>query len=220
MLEVKAFKSVNDLIGELDNGGRFYHLFSHADDKIVTKGELAKAAGQLVGANNAFLFLKLATLGFSEAEKFAILNMLEPNLRERYRESMPKVINPSSVDHEGKAGDAVVVEGPVEHCHDKTQFGGFIMIPITVGEITTYTMTPIFDNYAVYRVFDEENRDSKERCAVIAVPLNIEFADGDRVRFAGYLRDLEFNEGEVRTNSYYLEATYYSRVGKGPSPTT
>ena len=45
MRELKAYRTVVGARATLDNGGRFYDLIAMADDNRITKGELAKAAG-------------------------------------------------------------------------------------------------------------------------------------------------------------------------------
>ena len=209
MQEVEPFRTKEELVSAIDNGGRFYNLFSRAHDQIVTRGELAKAAGVWASDLNAFLFLDLASFQFDERDKKAVVSLLEPDLRDRYQEMAPTVLRPSLVDQEGKAGDAVIVEGVLQQCHDKTQFSGCVYTPIMIGDVTTYTLTPIFNSFTVYKVFDEEG---SEPCAVIAAPLHSGFVDGDEIRFAGYLRELEFEEEEYRTNKFYLEPTFFSNI--------
>ena len=60
MREIKPYKTVRGLTKAIDNGGRFYNLFSHAQDNVVSRGELAKAAGMFSSGANAFLFLEMA----------------------------------------------------------------------------------------------------------------------------------------------------------------
>ena len=216
MQEVEAYRSKNELTSVIDNGGRFYNVFSRANDQVVTKGELAKAAGMWASDLNAFLFLDLATFDLDEMEKLAVEDTLEPDLRNRYRQASTRVIAASDIDGEGQAGDAIIVEGSVQKCHEKTKFSGYIYVPITVGDVTTFTVTPIFDHFSVYRLFDGDSRkvDAELPGAVVAVPLKAEFSAGDRIRFAGYLRELEFDDEESRTNNLYLEAIYFSRLQK------
>ena len=208
MQEVERYHSKSDLVAAIDNGGRFYNVWSQASDNLVTRGELAKAAGVWASDQNAFLFLELATQGLEANDKASIIGLLEPSLRDRFTKFAPKYFAPSEVDEQGQAGDAVVLEGSLEHVGDKSQFSGFIYTPIMVGQVTTFTMTPIFDCFDVYKLIG----DSSGPNAVLAVPLKSPFSDGQQVRVGGYLRQLEFEDAAVRTNKYYLEAVYWARI--------
>ncbi len=60
MRELKPYRTMQGLQKAIDNGGRFYNLLTHADDHIVTRAELAKAAGVFSAGVNAYLFLEMA----------------------------------------------------------------------------------------------------------------------------------------------------------------
>lgn len=45
MKKIESYIDVNDAISDLDNGGRFYNLFTHADDGIISQAELGKVGG-------------------------------------------------------------------------------------------------------------------------------------------------------------------------------
>ena len=210
MNEIIPFTSREELSAAIDNGGRFYNLFSAADDKIVSKAELAKAAGVFVSAQVALLFLDLAANELSEAERNEIISMLEPSLREKFYDEVRRKLSPSSVESEGEAGDCVIVEGFTRRLSDKSQFTGFIMIPNIVGGITTFTMIPIFEMFDVYEFFEED--DFSSASTVVAAKAGSDFADGAHVRFGGYLRALEVEEESARTHRLYLEASYFTRL--------
>ncbi|MEM8671000.1 MAG: hypothetical protein AAGG48_25955 [Planctomycetota bacterium] len=210
MNEIEPFSTKAELVSAIDNGGRFFNIFSQANDSIVTRGELAKAAGTWASDLNAFLFLELATVGLSEMDKHAVIDMLEPGLRSSYREKNPRRLVPVNVDTQCEPGEAIMTEGKIKHCGDKTKFSGFIYTPLMVGQVTTFIMTPIFDAFDVYHLTGPDQPDS---AAVIAVPLNSDLQDGQQIRFGGYIRDLEFEQESDRTHKYYLEAMYFTRIG-------
>ena len=45
MRQIKPYQTVWGARKALDNGGRFYNLWTHAGDNVVDAGELARAAG-------------------------------------------------------------------------------------------------------------------------------------------------------------------------------
>ena len=66
MRELKPYRTMHDLRTAIDNGGGFYNLFASADDQVVSRGELAKAAGVFTAGTRAFLFLEMATQELSK----------------------------------------------------------------------------------------------------------------------------------------------------------
>jgi hypothetical protein len=210
MREIKPYKTLAGLAKAIDNGGRFYNLFSHAQDNVVSRGELAKAAGVFSSGDNAFLFLEMAQQELSLKDQASVVQMLEPDLRKKYRRQRPKIMIPSSVDAKGKAGTAVIVTGYARFIEHKSEFSSFIMIPITTGKVTTFSMVPIFDQFDLYEVFDDKLM--KEPSSVIAKSRGKRLEHDGPVRFGGILRKLQAKKGEESAHLFYLEALFYTRL--------
>jgi len=155
MREITPYKTLRGLQKTLDNGGRFYNFFTDADDNVVSRAELAKAAGVFSNEMSAFLFLEMAQQELPLADRSSIESLLETDLRRRYRRQKPATLSPSKVESSGVAGKAVIVTGYPRFVEDKTEFTGFIMMPMQVGKVTTFMMIPIFDQFDVYEVFDD-----------------------------------------------------------------
>lgn len=210
MREIKPYKTVQGLTKAIDNGGRFYNLFSQAGDNQVSKGELAKAAGVFSSGDNAFLLLEMAQCDLPPQDRATVEQMLEPELRRKYRRQRPTTMAPSAVDAEGEAGTAVIVTGYPEFVENKTEFNGFIMVPISTGKMTTFSMIPIFDQFDVYEVFDDERM--RKPSSVVARSRGKRLEHDGPVRFGGILRKLEFKKDEERVHDLYLEAAFYTRL--------
>ena len=60
MREVHPYKTEGGLLKALDNGGRFFNIFTRASDDRITRAELAKAAGVFGSKPKAVLFLEMA----------------------------------------------------------------------------------------------------------------------------------------------------------------
>ena len=206
MKEVIPFTSREELSAAIDNGGRFYNLFSAADDQIVSKSELAKAAGVIAAGQVALLFLDLAANDLSETDRKEIISMLEPSLRDRFHDVVCSRLSPSNVESEGEAGDCVIVEGFTKRISDKSQFTGYILLP----SATTFTMIPMLDMFDVYEFVDET--ESNSASAIVAAKAGSDFADGTRIRFGGYVRSLVVQDESTRTHKLYLEASYFTRL--------
>jgi hypothetical protein len=210
MREIKPYKTLTGLAKAIDNGGRFYNFFSHAQDNMVSRGELAKAAGVFCAGANAFLFLEMAQQELPPMDQASAVQMLEPDLRKKYRRQRPKTMIPSSVDAKGKAGTSVIVTGYPRFVEQKSEFNGFVMIPITIGEMTTYSMVPIFDQFDLYEVFDDKSM--KKPSSVIAKSRGKRLEHDGPVRFGGTLRKLQAKKGEKSVHVFYLEAVFYTRL--------
>lgn len=212
MRQVIPFTDRFELQQAIDNGGRFYNLFSKAGDSVVTKGELAKAAGVCGADVRAILFLEFAKWELDPYDQTWILDLLEPKLRDRYESFQLKHWMPSQVAMEGAAGSAAITTGYPRFLKDQTQFNGFMMIPISTGTVTTFTMVPLYKNFDLYEVFDDESMQSAN--CLIAVEKDLLFDQNGPIRFGGILRELKTKEDEP-SHPFFLETYYYTSSTSG-----
>jgi len=210
MRELRPYRTKHGLQTALDNGGRFYNFFSKSQDNIVTRGELAKAAGVFSASTRAFLFLEMMQQELAVEERQSVLQLLEPDLQDDYRAKRPFILPPSKVEAEGVAGRSVIVTGYPRFVENRTEFSGFIMIPISTGKTTTFTMIPIFDQFDVYEVFDDR-RMCKPNTVVATVRGQRIEHDGP-IRFGGVLRKLQFKDKTKKSHQFYLETVFYTRL--------
>ena len=210
MREVQPYQTERGLMKSLDNGGRFYNLFTKAGDDQITRAELAKAAGVFGSAPKATLFFEMAQQGMTNATRKRAVAALGPKARNDYRKYRPLTLQPAAVDSEGKGGQGVVVQGYPRFLHNKTKFTGMMMIPIMTGNVTTFMMIPLYDQFDVYEVFNDR-RMRKPYC-VLATTRGVKFRPKDPVRFAGILRKMEAKKAAERQHRFYLEVCYYTRL--------
>ncbi len=210
MREIRPYRTAAGLRKALDNGGRFYNLWSTAGDDVVTRAELAEAAGSLSAGSTAFLFLEMAQKDLPEPVQKAAIAMLEPGLRKEYQRKRPGTISPSLVEPEGKVGRSVIVTGYPRILMGKMEFEGCITVPIMIGTVTTMTMVSIFERYDVYEVFDDSRLSGSK--AIVATPHGSKFSRSERVRFGGVLKALKYKDKRSKQNRLYLEAVYYTRL--------
>ncbi len=210
MREIKPFKTLRGLEQAIDNGGRFYNLFSHAEDSVVSRGELAKAAGVYSSNDTAFLFLEMARQDLSPYEQDTVVEMLEPELQREFRKRRPKTIAPDLVDTEGKAGTTVIMAGYPQFVENKTEFQCYIQIPVMVGKVTTYTQIPIFDQFDVYEVFNDKRM--QKPSSVVARSRGKRLNHDGPIRFGGIVRKLDYNNGEERVHNFYVETVFYTKL--------
>ena len=65
MREVHPYKTEGRMLKALDNGGRFFNVFTKAGDDRITRAELAKAAGVFRSSPKAVLFFEMGELALS-----------------------------------------------------------------------------------------------------------------------------------------------------------
>ena len=210
MRELKPYRTGNGLQKALDNGGRFYNFFSKSQDKIVTRGELAKAAGVFSASTQAFLFLEMMQQELPTEERRSVLQLLDSDLRTDYRRHRPIILSPSKVEAEGVAGRSVIVAGYPRFVENRTEFSGFIMIPISTWKTTTFTMIPIFDQFDVYEVFDDQRM--RKPKTVVATVRGQKLEHDGPIRFGGVLRKLQFKDKTKKSHQFYLETVFYTRL--------
>ena len=210
MRELKPYRTMQGLRRAIDNGGRFYNILTNADDHVVTRAELAKAAGVFAAGVNAFLFLEMAQQELQLDDRHSIIDLLESDLRQEYRRCRPQTLLPSAVELDGTAGRSIIVTGYPRFVEDRTQFNGFIMIPIMAGNVTTFTMIPIFDKFDVYEVFDD--RRMRRPNTMIATVRGHRLAHDGSIRFGGVLRKLEFKDKTKKSHKFYLETVFYTKL--------
>lgn len=210
MRELKPYRTMHGLRTAIDNGGRFYNFFSNADDHVVTRGELAKAAGVFTAGVNAFLFLEMAQQELNSDDRQAIMDLLDFDLRKDYRRSRPQTLLPSAVEKDGTAGRSVIVTGYPRFVEDRTQFSGFIMIPLMAGKVMTFIMVPIFDKFDVYEVFDDHQM--RKPNSMVATARGQRLVHDGPIRFGGVLRKLEFKDKTKKSHRFYLETVFYTKL--------
>ena len=211
MKEIRPYKTLQGLQNSLDNGGRFYNFFTEAGDNVVSGAELAKAAGVFSNEVSAFLFLEMAQQDLTSADRTVIEQVLDADLRRRYQKQKPTTLNPSEVEPNGTASQAIIVTGYPRFVEDKTQFAGFIMIPTQTGNMTSFVMVPIFDQFDVYEVFDD--RHMKKPNSMIATVRGKKLNCDSPIRFGGVLKQLKFKDETKKSHQFYLEVAYYTRLG-------
>lgn len=210
MRELKPYQSMRGLRTAIDNGGRFYNFFTNADDHVVTRAELAKAAGVFSDGVNAFLFLEMAQQDLNAEDRQSITELLEPNLRKDYRRKRPQTLLPSAVENGGVAGNSIIVTGYPRFVEDRTQFNGFIMVPVMAGKVMTFIMIPIFDQFDVYEVFDD--RRMRKPNSMVATVRGKRITHKGPMRFGGVLRKLQFEDKTKKSHKFYLETVFYTKL--------
>ena len=207
MKQIVPYKTLQGALNALDNGGRFYNVFTKAGDEKITDSELCRAAGVFSRKAHAFLFFELALSNLSEADKDQVIRRMSPGLRSAYLGQRPKHKEIQVFEMTSRETEPVIVAGFPVFLEDKTQFSGFIMIPICTGKITTFTMIPIFDKFDVYEVY--ANSDLKGGKTIIATVRGSKRLASTMTTFGGIVKKLQFKDKSKKQHSLYVETLFY-----------
>jgi hypothetical protein len=69
MRQVRPYRTIQCARKSLDNGGRFYHLWTKSGDDVVDAGELARAAGVYSSDIKAFLHFEMVLMDLPADQK-------------------------------------------------------------------------------------------------------------------------------------------------------
>ena len=200
---VKPYTEINKAIISLDNGGRFYNLLTKAEDGIISQAELGKLGGIFNDKQKMILFLELSISKLKQNEKEIIISKLEESLKKDYLKYKPQNLLPSEVNEKGILSSNMVLTGVPELIDSKSDFNGFIMIPIMTGKVTTFSLIPLIDNYDVYELRDEKTSET----FIIAHSKTSKKLPNEKMVIAGVLKELEKDEKGVKKK--FLEAIYH-----------
>lgn len=205
MKKIEPYQSVNDAMAALDNGGRFYNLLSKANDGLITKAELAKVGGVFNDKQKMMLFLEMSLVNLDELAKKEIVGNMEPSLQEAYKQYQPKWLKASEANSHEYLAAGLIVSGIPKLKESKTEFTGFIMVPISTGNVTTFAMVPIMDQYDVYELRDENSSDT----FLIAHSRSSKKLPEKKLKVAGILKELKTKKGKEGPAKVFLEAVYH-----------
>ena len=142
MIKIEPYKNINDAISNLDNGGRFYNILTKADDGIISKSELGKVGGIFNDKQQMILFFELSISKLDDKKRNTIISKLEEDLQSIYLKYKPIELLPSEANSKGIIASNTIITGIPRLTESKSDFIGFIMIPMMIGNITTFTMIP------------------------------------------------------------------------------
>ena len=206
MKEITPYKTLEGAKRALDNGGRFFNLFTKAGDGKITQSEISKAAGVLGDKNSVMLFFQLAISRLTNAEQQSLMDHLEEKIKTQWRESPVETIPVYRFHQTATPRKPVIIEGYPFFLEDREQFNSFIMVPISTGNTTTMMMIPIYDHYDIYEVYG--NSDKTGRSALIGITRRKgrHQLAATWTTFAGVVKEMEFKK--KKRKKPFVEATF------------
>lgn len=208
MQKVEPFNTIDEAFSNLDNGGRFYNILTKADDGIISPSELGKVAGVFYDKQQMILFFELAISKLDNYKKKSVISRLEKGLKDIYSIYKPVELLPSEVHSKGVIATNTIITGVPKLTESKSDFLGFIMVPMTTGNVTTFSMIPIVDMYDVYEIRDEPSAGK----FLIAHLKGADKLPDKKIKVAGVLKELKSDEKEIEASDKYLEAVYHMEI--------
>lgn len=205
MEEITPYETINEAFQSLDNGGRFYDIFSKAEDGVITKAELSRVCGLISGPQKTMLFLDLSISKLDSDSQKSIISKLDNNLQATYDRYRPQYLVPSEANTKGIVSSNAVITGIPQLTDSKSDFLGFIMVPIMTGKVMTFSMIPLIDTYDVYHIKDEVSSDS----FIIAHNKGAGKLPEKKIKVAGILKELKSDKEEKNASKIFLEAFYH-----------
>ncbi|MBW1296110.1 hypothetical protein [Aquimarina litoralis] len=208
MKKIIPFENYEEAINELDNGGRFYNILTKAEDGVISPAELGKVAGLFSDKQKMILFLDIATSKLNNTHKNLIISSLSNDLQLVYNSYKAKEIVPSEGIEMTDVSSNVIVTGVPKKIASKSNFNGFIMVPIVAGKVTTFSMIPIVETYNVYEVTDIESSSSY----IIAHSKEFKKFPETKMKIAGAVKELSDKKDKTGATKLYVEALYYLEI--------
>lgn len=205
MKKIESYIDVNDAISDLDNGGRFYNLFTHADGGIISQAELGKVGGLFNDKQKMMLFFELSVSNLGSAAKTEVLSKFDNSLQLNYQKYKAQELSASEANEVGVISSNAIITGIPKKIASKSEFNGYILIPILAGKVTTFIPVPITDSYDVYEIRDEKSSET----FFIAHARGSEKLPEQQIKVAGVIKELKSKKNEDNGSKKFLEINYF-----------
>lgn len=201
MKQIIPYTTVDEALIDLDNGGRFYNIFTKAEDGTISPAELGKVAGVFNEKQKMILFLELSLSRLDTLSREEVISKLDDALLAAYQQYVPRQIASSENNDGYTISSGITVTGVPELKESKEYFSGMILVP--VGK--AFVPIPISDMYHVYEIKDEQS-DEK---IIIAHGKGSEKLPENRVTIAGVLKELKPKKDNDIDAAQFLEINYF-----------
>jgi len=205
MKELNPYNEINEALLSLDNGGRFYNILTKPNDGIITESELGKIGGLFNDTQKSILFLEMSMLTLKDEEKQVIISKLDEELKPVYLKYKPQELLPSEANEKGIIASNAILKGVPKLIENKSDFNGFILVPIMAGNVTSFIMIPIIDSYDVYELRDEKTSET----FLIAHSRASEKLPPEKITLGGLLKELKTEKSDPSKTTKFLEINYY-----------
>ncbi|MBV7530952.1 hypothetical protein [Chitinophaga sp. sic0106] len=200
MEKIQPFKTAAEAIDSLDNGGRFYNIFTHSHDQKISEAEVSKVAGLFFEKQKAMLFLEMAMDKLDASAKAEVVGRFDDNLKAGYEKFKPVVLSPAEALNGPDAAN-VIIRGTPKSVHSDTYLTGFILVPV----VNVFTLIPVSEYYDAYEIRDEVSGE----VIVLAAARDKERLPETHIIMGGVLKTPDANEEGRAPGKRFLEVSYY-----------
>ncbi|MEP2791747.1 MAG: hypothetical protein ABJI36_16745, partial [Kangiellaceae bacterium] len=170
--------------------------------------ELGKVAGVYKDQQKMMLFLELSTEVLAASEKQQITSTLSADLQLAMSDYKPIRLAPKEAKELAPIGSSAIITGVPKFIEGKSDFKGFIIVPIMAGSAMTMVMIPMIEQYNVYHLTDDiSNKDF-----IIAHAKNQAKLPEVKISCGGIIKELSANKSGNGEKDKFLEALYYTIV--------
>lgn len=202
---VKPYSNINDALSSLDNGGRFYNLFTKANDGLISEAELSKTGSILDDKQTLILLLEMSISKLKKSDKEVVISKLDEKLKKSYLKYKPKNLLPAEIKKKGVLSSNAILTCIPKLVDSKSSFNGFIMVPIMVNSVTTFSPIPIIESYDIYELKDEVSSET----FIIAHSKDFKKLPNKKITVGGVLKEFDITEDEKGDDQMFLEVLYY-----------
>ena len=206
MKKIITYNSAAEALDALDNGGRFYKTETQANDGIIDKSELEHLGGTFADRQQMILFLAMSIIKLEESEKELVFSKLDSDLIKAYEKFKPKELPPSKAKLKGTLSSNVIIIGTPELIDDSSNFKGSIMFPRSVGNSSILMMTPLVEEYDVYKIKDE----TSPKSFTVAHLNEFDKIYDKKMILGGVIKELKISEDEYEIRDKFLDITYHA----------
>lgn len=205
MKQIQPYADINAAMVSLDNGGRFYNILTDAEDGVISSSEIGKVGGLFNEKQKMILFLELSISALDPAAKAEVLSKLDSSLQRSYEKYKAQELLPSEANNKGILSSNAIITGFPKMRESRSDFNGFILIPISTGKAMTFVPVPIIDKYDIYEIRDEISSET----FLIAHARGEEKLPEQQIKVAGVFKELKMKKGEKESATKFLEVNYF-----------
>ena len=205
MKQIIPYQNITEALSQLDNGGRFYNLFTKAGDGEINVAELIKVAGMFNERQKLILFLELSLSNLPKEEQVDIISKLDDRLRRDFLKFKAQELMASEAEERGVLSANAIITGVPMLKDSKSEFKGIVLIPISTGKVMTFVPVPIMDQFDVYEVRDDHSSET----FLIAHYRGKSKLPAEKIKVAGVLKEIEIKVDGVKGKRKFLEINYY-----------
>jgi hypothetical protein len=205
MKKIEPYVSQNEAIQSLDNGGRFYNILTKANDGQISQSEIGKVGGIFNDKQQLILFFEMSIYQLNQSDKESVISNLDNNLNTTYNKYKSQVLLPSEANTKGEISSNAIITGIPKLIDSKSDFKGFIMFPIMSGNVTTFMMIPLIEEYDVYELRNENSSET----FLIAHTKESNKLPNKKITLGGVLKELSPDKEGDGKKGKFLEATYH-----------